>query len=99
MDTKQDIINFLQFNKEYIMSHYNLNKIAVFGSFARDEQTKNSDVDILIELNDNVNNIYELKNELRDYLSSSFGRSVDLAREKYLKSYAKKFILKDAIYV
>ncbi len=99
MNTKQEILAFLQSNKSYIQEHFYLTKVGLFGSFARDEQTDKSDVDILIEIEKNTKNIHDLKLSLGEYLSKAFGRNVDLAREKYLKPYAKDEILKDTIYV
>ena len=99
MNTKQEILDFLYENRHYITSHYHLTKLGLFGSFARDEQTKNSDVDLLIEIEAGTQNIHDLKLSLNEYLSNAFHRSVDIAREKYLKPYAKEFILKDTIYV
>ncbi len=99
MNTQKEILDFLQTNHKYLLKKYHITKIGLFGSFARDEQTKNSDVDLLIELEDGVSNIHDLKISLKNYLSQAFNRSVDIAREKYLKPYAKEFILKDIIYV
>jgi predicted nucleotidyltransferase len=98
MNTKQEILNFLQANQTYIKNKFFIRKMGVFGSFARDEQTSESDVDILITIDKNAKNIYDLKTSLNEYLSTAFGRKVDLAREKYLKPYAKQEILKDTIY-
>jgi len=99
MDTKKDILDFLKQNRQYLSNNYHIDKIALFGSFVKNMQNDNSDVDILIDIKDGTENIYELKISLNKYLSDAFGRKVDLAREKYLKPYAKKYILKDAIYV
>lgn len=99
MNTKQEILDFLKSNQTYIKKHYSLTKIGLFGSFARDEQRSDSDVDLLIEIENNTPNISDLKHSLSDYLAKAFGRNVDIAREKYLKPYAKKEILKDTIYV
>jgi len=99
MNTKKEILNFLQKNHTYIVETYQLTKLGLFGSFARDEQTINSDVDVLIEIEEGTKNIHDLKVSLNDYLSTAFNRSVDIAREKYLKSYVKELILKDTIYV
>ncbi|MEK6659549.1 MAG: nucleotidyltransferase domain-containing protein [Campylobacterota bacterium] len=92
-------MNFLQSNRNLLLEKYHVTKIGLFGSFARNEQKENSDVDLLIELEDGIQNIYDLKDSLRQFLSSSFNRSVDIAREKYLKPYAKEQILKDTLYV
>jgi predicted nucleotidyltransferase len=43
--------------------------------------------------------MHDLKDSLKKYLSDSLGRSVDIAREKYLKPYAREQILRDAVYV
>lgn len=99
MNTKQEILDFLKSNQSYIKKHYSLTKIGLFGSFSRDEQSIDSDVDLLIEIEENTKNIYDLKSSLSKYLTKAFDRNVDIAREKYLKPYAKNEILKDTIYV
>jgi len=99
MNTKEEILSFLSNNKTELFSKYHLNKIGLFGSFSRGEETKNSDIDIIFDFNENITDIYTVKTALKKYLTETFDRSVDLAREKYLKPYAKKQILKDAIYV
>lgn len=99
MNNKSEILDFLRSNRQYLLNHFHVTKVALFGSFARDEANEKSDIDLLIELEKDTVNIYELKNELKYYLSKAFNRPVDLAREKYLKPYAKEHILKDAIYV
>jgi predicted nucleotidyltransferase len=99
MNTKKEILDFLSENKNELLSKYHLSNIGLFGSFARDEATKNSDIDIIFDFKENISDIYTVKTALKKYLSETFNRSVDLAREKYLKPYAKKQILQDAIYV
>ena len=99
MNTKEEILNFLIANKSELLSKYHLSKIGLFGSFSRGEERKDSDVDIIFDFKDGVFDVYQIKSSLKKYLSSSFNRSIDLAREQYLKPYAKKQILRDAIYV
>ncbi len=99
MNTKKEILDFLSKNKYELLSKYHLSKIGLFGSFSRGEATKNSDVDIIFDFKENIGDIYSLKIALKEYLSKTFNRSVDLAREKYLNPYAKKQILQDTIYV
>jgi len=96
---RDDILNFLQDNLDYLKKHFYISKIALFGSFSRNKQNSNSDIDILVDFRDDIKNIYEVKRELKEFLSSSFHKDIDLAREKYLKPYAKRYILKEAIYV
>lgn len=96
--THKEILLFLQQNKSFLQEQFHLTRIGLFGSFAREEQHEKSDVDILFEVEEGTPDVHELKQSLRHYLSNAFGRDVDLAREKYLKPYAKEQILKEVIY-
>jgi predicted nucleotidyltransferase len=99
MLTQQNILNFLSENKLFLREQFHVVKIGIFGSFARNEQNPDSDIDILIEMENNVSNIYDLKWNLREFLKNQFQRDVDICNSKHIKPYAKDYILKDAIYV
>jgi predicted nucleotidyltransferase len=99
MNTQDEIVNFLHNNRKLLLEKYHVTKIGLFGSFARNEQQVDSDVDLLIEIEEGTKNIHDLKDSLKQFLSLSFDRSVDIAREKYLKPYAREQILKDTVYV
>ena len=99
MNTKQEILSFLQEHKAELLSRFHLSTIGLFGSFSRGEEHPSSDVDILVDFDEDVTDFYTVKSALREYLSTSFGRSIDLARQKYLKPHAKEQILKDIIYI
>jgi uncharacterized protein len=99
MLTQEKVIEFLKENKENFRNNYHVTKLGLFGSFVHENSTKDSDIDILIELEDGTKDIFELKNNLRQYIKDNLNRDVDLAREKYLKPYIKEKILKEALYV
>ncbi|NBW30159.1 MAG: hypothetical protein EBR35_02720 [Flavobacteriales bacterium] len=99
MLTQQNILNFLSENKLFLREQFHVVKIGIFGSFARNEQNPDSDIDILIEMENNVSNVYDLKWNLREFLKNQFQRDVDICNSKHIKPYAKDYILKDAIYV
>ncbi len=99
MIRKEDISDFIRQNRLWLKEHFHIKKIAIFGSFARNEQTDKSDIDLLIELEDNTLDIHEKKEELREYFRNKFNRNIDIAREKYLKSYVKHQILQESVYV
>jgi predicted nucleotidyltransferase len=99
MLTQQNILNFLSENKLFLREQFHVVKIGIFGSFARNEQNPDSDIDILIEMENNVSNVYDLKWNLREFLKNQFQRDVDICNSKHIKPYAKEYILKDAIYV
>ena len=79
--------------------------IGFFGSVAREEETKQSDLDILYELTDKfLSNyhgwdLYYRIHEIQLELESSLGLSVDLANKETLDDIGKYFILKDLVYV
>ncbi len=99
MHTKEEILQFLINNKVFLREKFHLKKIGLFGSFARGEQKQTSDVDILIELEENTKNIFDLEWDLSKLLKKQFNRDVDLVHEKSIRSYFRPYILKDAIYV
>ena len=95
--TRETIINFLKNNKKNFHDKYQISNIALFGSYARGENTKNSDVDIAIEttLTDYFK-LYDFKEELEKY----FNMKVDIIRlRNNMNQVLKKRILNESIYV
>lgn len=95
----QDILKYLSNNKELFYKQFNIIKIGIFGSFARNEQTEKSDIDIIIEMPRGTDDIFEKKQQLRELLKNHFHREIDICRERAIKPLFKEMILKDAIYV
>lgn len=99
MTNKQEILDFLCVHREFMCDKFSLTKIGLFGSFAREEDIEESDIDILVEFKPNTPHLYELKNQLRDFIGTHFHRNIDIVREKYLKARVKSHILQEAVYV
>ena len=99
MANKDEILTFLSDNKNQLFSEYQLVKIGLFGSFSKNEETKDSDIDLIIEFEPNTRNLLEKKYKIRSFVKKKFNREVDLCREKYIKPYFKSQILKSVIYV
>ncbi|MBN2650992.1 MAG: nucleotidyltransferase domain-containing protein [Spirochaetales bacterium] len=95
---KEILLEFLRCNKEYFKNAFHINEIGIFGSYARGEQTSESDIDLIIEFDDNVEDIYEIKQELRRIFKEKFDKETDIARKKYLKTRIKDTIFTDVIY-
>jgi uncharacterized protein len=71
---------------------------ALFGSVARDEETAESDIDILVDLDPAVVvTIYDYAG-LKDYVASLFHGSVDVIDREALKPRARLHAMADAIY-
>ena len=96
MKTKEEIIKTLQKNKDFIKQKYGVKYLALFGSFARGEQTDNSDIDILVEFY-KEKKTFDNYMDLKFYLESLFKRKVDLITKKAIKPRLKKYIDKDLI--
>ena len=99
MVNKTEILTFLSDNKNKLFSEYQLVKIGLFGSFSKSEETKDSDIDLIVEFEPNTENLSEKKYKIRSLIKNKFNREVDLCREKYIKPYFKSQILKSVIYV
>lgn len=93
---RDDVLKTLSANLDEIKG-FAVNHIAVFGSVARDEATETSDVDILVEFDENaIVGLFKfvcLKRFLEEILSCR----VDLATCEALRSEMKEQILKEAI--
>lgn len=95
--TQKEIFQIL-FEQQNELKKYGIKKIALFGSFVRDEQTKNSDIDFLIQFSKGKKK-YDNFINLAYYLEDLFGRQVDLLTEESLSPYMKPHIVKEIKYV
>jgi predicted nucleotidyltransferase len=75
-----------------ILKKHGIKKAAIFGSLARGEQNKASDVDILVELSKPMGYaFFGIQDEMEDALK----RKVDLLTYKSVNPLLKNYILKD----
>lgn len=73
---------------------YNPARIGIFGSFAREEQTEDSDIDILVKFRSTIS-LLDLARIHRE-LSQILGREIDIVTENSLKNERlKSHIYKD----
>jgi len=98
MKTKDQILTFLSQNKKLFRDKYHIIRIGLFGSYARGEQNSNSDIDLLVEFEENTQDLYDLKIQLKDFFRIQLGIDVDICREKYIKPRIKNSILKETVY-
>jgi len=68
-------------------------KIGIFGSYSRDENTENSDIDILYSFEEAIG-LFKLIG-IKDDLEQKLNKKVDLVSEKYAHPKLKPLILKD----
>lgn len=82
----------IQTIKDYL-SQFPITKIGIFGSFARNEEGEDSDIDILVTFEEAVS-LFTLVRMHRE-LSELLNRKVDIVSEKYLHPHLKASIEKD----
>jgi hypothetical protein len=94
--TKEIILDFLEKNKQKIKS-FGVKKLILFGSFAKDEQNENSDIDFLVEFESN-RGLYEDYIGLLHFLEDSFNKKIDLVKPNLLREELKPYILNSTKY-
>ena len=92
-------MDYIREHKAQLFSQFHLSKIGLFGSFARDEQTVDSDIDLIVEFEPGTEDLFHLKLAMKQFFREVFQKEVDICREKFIKPYYKHRILKDAIFV
>ncbi|MBD3840200.1 MAG: nucleotidyltransferase domain-containing protein [Campylobacterales bacterium] len=93
---KQEILQKLSQEKEYIQHHFEVDKIGIFGSYAKDTQTENSDIDIYVEFKHKT---FRNISGLWVYLENLYNKKIDLLH-KHKQSHGAIFesIQKEVIY-
>lgn len=91
------IIKKLKELKPELEKNYNITELGVFGSFVRNEQTPQSDIDILVDYKKGTS-ILTLGG-LQYMLSELFNAKVDLVMKKTLRKKIGEQILSEVIYV
>lgn len=93
----QDCIGKLSEFKQTFGSQFGITKLGIFGSVARQENTEDSDIDIIVEVEKPT---LSLMYELREKLKALFSCNVDLVRfRSTLRPRFKSNILNDVVYV
>jgi predicted nucleotidyltransferase len=90
-----EVTKILKEQKPYLTKNYFVNKIGIFGSYARNEETRESDVDLLVEFSRPVG--FEFL-DLKDYLEKVLNKPVDLITVNALKPSMREAILGEVQY-
>lgn len=95
MKTFEEIKSILVQNKEALKRNFGVTEMAVFGSYVRNEQHNESDVDILVALKEPISLLKFI--ELEGYVSDLLGVKADLVTRKALKPFIGRYILKELV--
>jgi len=97
MMTKEEIIDFLADHKAEMDRLFGVERIGLFGSYARDEASDESDIDIAVVLKDI--NIADSYFGVLHYLEDRLQHKIDLGLESSIRSEIREQVKKDIIYV
>jgi len=96
MEDLREIRKIIKHQKKELEEKFKVKKIAVFGSFVRGDQNKESDIDILVEFREPVGFLFV---HLANYLEKILGRKVDLLTPDAIKLNRRNYIMEHLVYV
>lgn len=83
MRTLESIKKALNESKTTLTKKYPIKSLAIFGSFARNEQTQDSDLDILVDFNENIGIQFI---DLAEEIEKQLGLKIDLVSRNGVKT-------------
>lgn len=90
-------IKILRQRMPELKERYKVSSLGVFGSYVRNQQTRRSDLDILVEFADPPN-VFEFM-DLEKHLARLLGVRVELVSRKALKGNIGQRILREVLHV
>lgn len=92
-------LNIEQIKKKVlpILKQAGVTKSSIFGSYIRGDQTKNSDIDILVDL-PRGKSLFDFI-DLQMKLEEALGKKVDLGEYSTIKPRLKEYIFKEAVQI
>lgn len=93
---KEKIISILKEQFNFLNEKYHLKRIGLFGSYAKESQSENSDVDLVVDFDKPIGLDFV---ELGDYLENLLNKKVDLVTFEGLKNSNLNLKTNQIIYV
>jgi predicted nucleotidyltransferase len=95
MKSAEEIKRIIAEYRPFLKEKFAVETIALFGSYSKGEQRKESDIDILVSFSRLID-LFEFV-ELENYLSEVLGSKVDLVMKDSLKPRIKDSVLKESV--
>ena len=97
---KSTIVSILQEQKETLTKRFGINRMGLFGSYAKGQEHSNSDIDLVYELQQGISLTFSDLLALEQLLSEKLEHSaVELVNFKYMNPIIKYDMQEDVIYV
>jgi len=94
-DRKDDVLQVLRERMPELLGRFTVRRIGIFGSFVKDIARPDSDVDVVVELNEPTFDHYM---DLKFYLEEILGRPVDLVLHDSIKPRLRPIIDQEVVY-
>ena len=94
---RDEILVLLRTHKPVLMERFGVTALSLFGSFARDQASDGSDVDILVEFGSPPD--WRRYFGAQFYLEDLLGRPVDMAADGEIRAEIRPYMERDAINV
>ena len=91
--TLEEIKEVIERHRPELKSQFHVDRIGVFGSYARGDQKKRSDIDFLVTFDESIS-LFTLAG-LHIYLEEQLGRKVDVVPRDNIRPESRKYILED----
>ncbi|NQY21963.1 MAG: nucleotidyltransferase domain-containing protein [Campylobacteraceae bacterium] len=93
---RTDILSYLEEHYSEFKTKYNVEQIGLFGSYARNEESEDSDINIFVKMKSSLFDLIAIK----DQIENDLHKRVDIIREhKNIKPILLRTIKKDLINV
>ena len=94
---RDEVLDQLARNKPTLVARFGVDRLALFGSTARDAARADSDIDILVAFDGPATS--ERYFGVQFFLEDLLGRPVDLVTDKALRPELRPFIEREAVHV
>ena len=94
---RDEVLDMLRTHKPTLVERFGVTELALFGSFARDQATDGSDVDILVRFDGPATSRSYFG--VQFYIEDLLGRRVDLVTDKALRSELRPYVEQEALNV
>ena len=91
----EDILTKLRELKPIITARYKVKEIGLFGSVVRGEQSQTSDIDVLVEFEEDAD-LFDFTG-LNLYLEDVLQREVDVVPKRALRAESREMVLREVV--
>ena len=93
------ILDTLRANRDRLRTEFGIERIGLYGSFARNEQHDKSDIDLVYDLVKGQRLGLIERDRLQRWFSRHMYRNIDLVNQQYMNPFTRYTMREDVIYV